>query len=247
LDSDTLSDDDLEFAQKHLRVLSGLYGVLRPYDGIQPYRLEMGTKLANERGADLYTFWGDAITRQLNSELNLLASVGGGPKIIVNVASVEYFKSVQTGAFSSDVVIVDCVFMDNGKIVSVYAKRARGLMCRYIIQNRISDVEGIKQFNLEGYAFSAAQSTDSTLMFSRGAQSKGVRTTKMQRKKIQLNSKKTLANVKIAERKPKNEAVLTKADDSKAVESKRPRRSTASYSATSEESFSALKKQRRKQ
>ena len=160
LDADSMSADDLHWAQEHLRILSGLYGVLRPLDLMQAYRLEMGTKFANPRGADLYQFWGDIITAELNTVQT---------SVLVNLASNEYFKSVHKKDITAR--IVTPVFMDKKddkyKIISFYAKKARGLMSRYIIQNRITDVGKIKQFDSDGYRYNAALSEQDQFVFVR--------------------------------------------------------------------------------
>ncbi|MDA7851921.1 peroxide stress protein YaaA [Porticoccaceae bacterium] len=160
LDADSMSADDLHWAQEHLRILSGLYGVLRPLDLMQAYRLEMGTKFANPRGADLYQFWGDIITAELNTVQT---------SVLVNLASNEYFKSVHKKDIAAR--IVTPVFMDKKgdkyKIISFYAKKARGLMSRYIIQNRITDVDKIKQFDTDGYKYNAALSEQDQFVFVR--------------------------------------------------------------------------------
>jgi len=161
LDADNLSVEDLHWAQDHLRILSGLYGVLRPLDLMQAYRLEMGTKFASQRGKDLYQFWGDIIT----AELNRVES-----SVLVNLASNEYFKSVHKKDISAR--IVTPVFMDKKddkyKIISFYAKKARGLMSRYIIQNRITEIEQINQFDSDGYVYNAALSELDAPVFLRG-------------------------------------------------------------------------------
>jgi hypothetical protein len=161
LDADSMSAEDLHWAQDHLRILSGLYGVLRPLDLMQAYRLEMGTKFASQRGKDLYQFWGDLIT----DELNLVES-----SVLVNLASNEYFKSVHKKDISAR--IVTPVFMDKKddkyKIISFYAKKARGLMSRYIIQNRITEIEQINQFESDGYVYNAALSELDAPVFLRG-------------------------------------------------------------------------------
>ncbi len=144
------SEEDHQFAQKHLRILSGLYGILRPLDRIQPYRLEMGTALKTTRGKNLYEFWKMRITDQLNDLLK-----EQGSKYLINLASDEYFKSVKTNKVKGE--IIQPVFMDkkNGqyKIISFFAKKARGLMSRYMIQNRIDEPEYLKGFDYEGYVF----------------------------------------------------------------------------------------------
>jgi cytoplasmic iron level regulating protein YaaA (DUF328/UPF0246 family) len=171
LGAHNLSGSDLEFAQRHLRILCGLYGVLRPLDLIQPYRLEMGQKFANTRGKDLYEFWGDSIVAELDALFGEEeASDDKRQRVLVNVASQEYFKSLPRSALeAARISVVDCVFKDDGKIKSAYAKRARGLMCRYLIQKRVDSLEGITKFDLEGYKYSSAASTDAMLVFTRTA------------------------------------------------------------------------------
>ena len=164
LDADSMSDEDLRWAQDHMRILSGLYGLLRPLDLMQAYRLEMGTKFANSRGADLYKFWGDIITNELNK-----AESKAEPSVLVNLASNEYFKSVHKKDLSAR--IITPVFMDKKndkyKIISFYAKKARGLMSRYIIRNRITEVEQIKCFDSDGYSYNAALSEADQWVFVR--------------------------------------------------------------------------------
>lgn len=158
------NDADLDVAQQHLRILSGLYGLLRPLDLLQPYRLEMGTRLANARGKDLYAFWGDIITDHLNQAL-----AEQGDDLLLNLASDEYFKSVHVKKLSGRVITP--VFQDekNGKykIISFYAKKARGLMARYLVKNRITQPEQLLNFDAEGYAFCAELSTENKLVFRR--------------------------------------------------------------------------------
>ena len=158
------SEQDFDFAQSHLRMLSGLYGVLRPLDLMQAYRLEMGTRLENERGKDLYAFWGKRITDKLNQALD-----EQGDRIFINLASDEYFKAVQTDALNA--TLIKPVFLDekNGKykIISFYAKKARGLMSRFIIKNRLTDAQQLMDFNLEGYQFDESASSGSELVFKR--------------------------------------------------------------------------------
>ncbi len=164
LGADTFIDDDNAFAQKHLRILSGLYGLLRPLDLIQPYRLEMGTRLENPCGRDLYAFWKDTLT----TELDRAVATSGTP-ILVNLASNEYFKAIDTRKLESRVITP--VFKDekNGKfkIISFYAKKARGLMAAWLIRQRIDDAEGLKDFNVAGYAYDAALSEGDSLVFTR--------------------------------------------------------------------------------
>lgn len=165
-DAKTLSAADLDYAQKHVRVLSGLYGVLRPLDLLQPYRLEMGTRLPNGRGKDLYAFWGERITDALNAQLRRNRN---GARVIVNCASNEYFKSVRARQLEGPVVTP--VFEDwkggRYKIISFHAKRARGLMARFAVEQRIDEPEKLKDFAAEGYAFDAAASNESTFVFRR--------------------------------------------------------------------------------
>lgn len=167
LDAETLDEEGFAYAQKHLRMLSGLYGLLRPLDLMQPYRLEMGTKLANPRGTNLYQFWGDIITDKLNAAL-----AEQGDKILVNLASNEYFKSVKPKKL--DAQLITPVFKDckngNYKVISFYAKKARGLMARYILDNKVDSVEALKQFDVAGYYFVPAESTDKEFVFKREEQ-----------------------------------------------------------------------------
>lgn len=160
----TLSDTQLAWAQDHLCILSGLYGVLRPLDRMQPYRLEMGTALATGRGKNLYQFWG----RQIAGYLNERAAADTSP-VIVNLASQEYFKAVDRKALKAPVI--SCVFEElrggGYKIVSFMAKRARGLMARHAIENRLTSVEKLKGFDAEGYRFDAGASTLDRLVFRR--------------------------------------------------------------------------------
>lgn len=164
LDATTLFPEALNYIQLHLGILSGLYGLLKPLDLIQPYRLEMGTKLANEHGKDLYAFWGNTITHTV--EKNMQAAQD---KVLINLASQEYFKAIQPSKLSAPVITP--VFKDqkNGtyKIISFYAKRARGLFVRYAAQNKISEPEQLKNFDCEGYYFDKASSTDKEWVFLR--------------------------------------------------------------------------------
>ena len=164
LDAESMSDEDLQWAQDNLRILSGLYGVLRPLDLMQPYRLEMGTKFANNRGKDLYSFWDGVINNQLNS------LVEEPNAVLVNLASNEYFKAVKEKTLSARVVTP--VFMDNKdgkyKMISFFAKKARGLMAAFIIKNKITNVELLKNFDSDGYSFNAALSEADKWVFTRG-------------------------------------------------------------------------------
>lgn len=163
LDAESFSEQDFGFAQKHLRMLSGLYGILRPLDLMQPYRLEMGTKFGNKRGKDLYAFWGDRLTREIN---RLLES---DDEVLINLASNEYFKSLKKKDLQGRLITPQFRDWKNGqyKMISFYAKKARGLMCRYAILNRISDANDLKGFDLDGYYFSEDQSDKNNWVFLR--------------------------------------------------------------------------------
>jgi len=164
LDARTLSPEDIAWAQAHVRMLSGLYGILRPLDRMQPYRLEMGTRLAGDHGASLYDYWGDRLALHLNQ----LAKAEKVP-VIVNLASQEYFRAADRKVLKPRVI--DCQFEDwkNGeyKIISFFAKRARGLMARFAIQQRLETPEGLKAFNLDGYRLAADASSPDRLVFRR--------------------------------------------------------------------------------
>ncbi len=164
LEARKLDKAGLTWAQEHLRILSGLYGVLRPLDAIQPYRLEMGTRLKTKRGSSLYDFWGDHISNALNAVLE-----GHKDKTLVNLASQEYFGAVDAKALKAPVVT--CHFKEEKegtlRILSFYAKKARGRMARYAIDNRIDKAEGLKAFDLDGYAFRADLSTEADWIFAR--------------------------------------------------------------------------------
>jgi cytoplasmic iron level regulating protein YaaA (DUF328/UPF0246 family) len=164
LDAQTFSEDDFDFAQKNLRILSGLYGLLKPLDLMQAYRLEMGCKLANSRGDNLYQFWGEIITNELNKVMG-----EQNDDVLINLASTEYFKSVKKKTLKG--TIITPVFKDwkNGqyKIISFFAKKARGLMARYIIQNKLMSVEKIKAFDLAGYQYNESMSKDNDWVFTR--------------------------------------------------------------------------------
>lgn len=163
LNAESFSEEDFAFAQNHLCILSGLYGLLKPLDLMQPYRLEMGTRFGNTRGKDLYAFWGTRITEALNHRL------ANDDKVLVNLASNEYFKSVQKKQLAARLITPQFKDWKNGqyKIISFYAKKARGLMCRYAIQNRITQAEDLKGFNLDGYYFSEDQSDSNNWIFLR--------------------------------------------------------------------------------
>ncbi|WP_100641441.1 peroxide stress protein YaaA [Marinobacter salexigens] len=166
LDAESFSEQDFSFAQKHLRMLSGLYGILKPLDLMQPYRLEMGTKFENKRGKDLYAFWGDSLTQEMNRLLK------NDDDVLVNLASNEYFKSLKKKDLEGRLITPHFKDWKNGqyKIISFYAKKARGLMCRYAIQNRITDANNLKSFNLDGYYFSEDQSDNNNWVFLRDEQ-----------------------------------------------------------------------------
>lgn len=158
------SEEDFAFAQAHLRILSGLYGLLKPMDLIQPYRLEMKTKLQNQRGKDLYQFWGDRITTQLNQSLTAQES-----QVLINLASNEYYKAIQTDTLDGEVITP--VFKEHKegkyKVVAIYAKRARGKMANFIIQNRIDRPEQVKTFAEDGYEYSENLSSTQEWVFVR--------------------------------------------------------------------------------
>jgi len=164
INADSFNSRDLKFAQKHLRILSGLYGVLKPLDLIQAYRLEMGSKFKNRKGKDLYEFWESKLTDQINQDLKASKS-----KYLINLASNEYFKSLQADAINAEIIIP--VFKDykNGKYktISFYAKKARGLMSAYIIKNRLKNPEDIKVFDVDGYKFCKSASNSTNWVFQR--------------------------------------------------------------------------------
>lgn len=166
IDAQTLTPADLEFAQNHLRILSGLYGVLRPLDLMQPYRLEMGTKISIGKAKNLYEFWGNDITNNLN--VSLLESKS---KYLINLASKEYFLSINKKKLKGEIVTPEFRQYNNGKpkVVPILAKRARGLMTRYIVKNRITEVEHLKHFDYEGYMFNPELSSEKKLIFVRHA------------------------------------------------------------------------------
>jgi len=167
LQAESFTEANFDRAQQHLRVLSGLYGLLKPLDLMQPYRLEMGTRLPTAKGKDLYTYWGDQIVDAINQQMQEL-----GTSILVNLASNEYFKSVNINKLNGDVVTP--VFKDkkNGqyKIISFYAKKARGLMTAWAIKNEIDDPMSIAQFDVDGYRYSAIESSENSPVFLREEQ-----------------------------------------------------------------------------
>ncbi|TDV69856.1 peroxide stress protein YaaA [Pseudomonas sp. LP_7_YM] len=164
MDAESLGEADLYYAQQHLRMLSGLYGLLRPLDLMQPYRLEMGTKLANDRGKDLYAFWGNRISEWLNQALT-----EQGDDILLNLASNEYFSAVKRPALKARVIDTEFRDQKNGqyKIISFYAKKARGMMSRFVMTERIEKPEHLKQFDTQGYRFSKDLSSTDKLIFLR--------------------------------------------------------------------------------
>lgn len=164
LDAYSLSEQGVDYIQTHLRILSGLYGLLKPCDDILPYRLEMGCKFANQKGKDLYTFWGAKITELLNAELAQQKS-----KTIVNLASAEYFKAVQPKLLKARIITPIFKEWKNGqyKIISFYAKRARGLMTRYAADNQLENAEELKFFDVDGYRFNAELSSETDWVFTR--------------------------------------------------------------------------------
>lgn len=164
LQADTLDDAQLLFAQQHLRILSGLYGVLRPLDLMQPYRLEMGLPFANRGGRNLYEFWGDAITGSLNAAVRK-----SGTKVLVNLASQEYFRAVQPRSLQADMITPVFKDLKGGryKVISFFAKKARGQMARFIIENELQQPDDLKAFSVGGYRYSPAESTARELVFLR--------------------------------------------------------------------------------
>lgn len=168
MQADTFTNEQIDFAQQHLRILSGLYGLLKPLDLMQAYRLEMGTKLANEAGKDLYAFWGNRITDAIN-----IAIDNSGSDALINLASTEYFKSVKTAHINGKIITPHFKSLKtdkNGdtqyKVVGILAKRARGLMSRYIIENNILQADKIKEFDWQGYRYQEELSTGNDWVFT---------------------------------------------------------------------------------
>ncbi|MFT7144612.1 MAG: cytoplasmic iron level regulating protein YaaA (DUF328/UPF0246 family) [Alphaproteobacteria bacterium] len=159
MDVENYSEEDLDFAQKHIRILSGLYGMLRPLDLMQPYRLEMGTKYENERGRNLYGFWDSRITDTINKQ---------DRTAIINLASIEYFKAVKVKNLTYPLINIVFKQRKDGKLktIGLMAKRARGLMADYIIKNRIHNIDDIKNFDVEGYAFAPEMSAENSWVFT---------------------------------------------------------------------------------
>ena len=164
LDAESLDDNDMDFAQKHTRILSGLYGILRPLDLMMPYRLEMGTKLKNKVGKDLYEYWGDTLSNSISEELS-----NHQHNVVINCASVEYFRSIDRPSLNAEVITPQFKEYKNGKLkmISFFAKRARGMMARYIIQNKINDGKDILSFNLGGYSYDPSISSPASPVFTR--------------------------------------------------------------------------------
>ena len=164
LDAESLDDNDMDFAQKHTRILSGLYGILRPLDLMMPYRLEMGTKLKNKVGKDLYEYWGDTLSNSISEELS-----NHQHNVVINCASIEYFRSIDRPSLNAEVITPQFKEYKNGKLkmISFFAKRARGMMARYIIQNKINDGKDILSFNLGGYSYDPSISTPASPVFTR--------------------------------------------------------------------------------
>ena len=164
IDSDNYNEEDFAFAQKHLRILSGLYGALRPLDLIQPYRLEMGTRLQNEVGKNLYEFWGTQVTELLNQDFD-----NESTPLLINLASNEYFKVIKPKALKAKILTL--AFKENKagvfKTIGIHAKRARGLMTDFVIQNRVIEAEEIKGFNQDNYVFNSSLSSENEWVFSR--------------------------------------------------------------------------------
>jgi cytoplasmic iron level regulating protein YaaA (DUF328/UPF0246 family) len=166
LDARSFSTDEFSYLQSHLRILSGLYGVLRPLDLIQPYRLDVSTRLKTEAGDNLYSFWRDRITQSLNKSVK----ASGGPQVLLNLASGEYFKSIQRKKLEADVIDFDFLENKNDKYTPVvmYIKKARGMMARYVIEHRIETVDDLKGFNADGYWYNTRLSSERKLVFTRG-------------------------------------------------------------------------------
>lgn len=163
LQADDFNENDFDFTQNNLRILSGLYGVLKPLDLIQPYRLEMGTKLETKQGKNLYEYWNTIITNEINKDFK------GDENYLINLASNEYFKSIKKKNLNAEIITPQFKENKNGKfkMISVYAKKARGLMTRFIIKNQITKIEHIKAFDYEGYVFNNDLSKDNNWIFTR--------------------------------------------------------------------------------
>ncbi|MCM8527434.1 MAG: peroxide stress protein YaaA [Lentisphaeraceae bacterium] len=167
LDAYSLNKKDINFAQDHLRILSGLYGVLKPLDLMQPYRLEMGTRLQNKKGKNLYEFWGNKISEALNEEMNSMKS-----NVLVNLASNEYYSAVKEDSLKAEVITPQFLDFKNGKykMISFFAKKARGMMCSWVIKNRIDTPEKLVSFDVAGYKFCKERSQERNPVFIREEQ-----------------------------------------------------------------------------
>ncbi len=164
IDVETFTEKDFVYAQNHLRILSGLYGLIKPADTILPYRLEMGTKLQNSKGKNLYEFWGNKITEKLNKHIK-----EQGDNILINLASNEYFKSIKKRNLKAEIITPIFKEEKNGeyKTITIYAKKARGMMSRFIIKNRLSNPEDIKAFDTENYCYNEELSSENEIIFTR--------------------------------------------------------------------------------
>jgi uncharacterized protein len=189
-----MTEQQLLYAQDHLRILCGLYGIVSPLDVIQAYRLEMGQKLVTDDAKDLYGYWNTYITQEINA---YFASGDQQPtkKVIVNVASQEYFKSVALDALDTDIQVITCVFQDDGQVKSVYANRASGLLGRYLITHEIDTIQGIQEFDLEGYVFNPKASNETTLVFDRTAAKQKEVLKEIQAKAKQLKDKQFQSSI----------------------------------------------------
>ncbi|HLP04713.1 MAG TPA: peroxide stress protein YaaA [Paludibacter sp.] len=165
LDAKSLAAEDFDYLQSHLRIFSGLYGILRPLDLIQPYRLDIGTNLKTSAGNNLYTYWGSKITEAMNADL----AGKQGPQTVLNLASAEYMKSINRKSLQAEVIDFEFLQYKDDKLkpVVIYVKKARGMMARYVIENRIENVEDLKGFNAEGYWYNPQLSTERKLVFTR--------------------------------------------------------------------------------
>ena len=165
MEANNLSENKLKYAQKHLRIISGLYGLLRPLDLMQPYRLEMGLKLKTSNAADLYQFWGEKITDAVNKLLEKKDN-----SVLINLASNEYFKSINKERINSNIITPEFKDFKNGKykMISFFAKKARGMMARYSIENNILDPSELKNFDYEGYIYNSELSKENNWVFCRG-------------------------------------------------------------------------------
>lgn len=164
MEAQSFSEPELDYAQTHLRILSGLYGLLKPLDLMQPYRLEMGTKLENPKGKNLYEFWGETITDKLNEQL-----AATGSQYLINLASTEYFKSVKKKNVKAQIITPSFKDWKNGqyKMISFYAKKARGMMVQYMVKNKVEDLAGLLQFDLAGYEYNEELSKPNEPCFTR--------------------------------------------------------------------------------